>query len=86
VAPSDRDEAESDSGHNPEGEPMEPLLTPDQVSDILGIPAKTLANWRSARQGPEFVRIGVHVRYRRSALEKWLDEQAAETTRAWRAS
>ncbi len=63
----------------------EPLLTPNDVSELLGVPVKTLANWRSARTGPLFLRVGVHVRYRQSDIEHWLEEQA-EAGRRWMAS
>lgn len=43
------------------------LLTPGDVSDYLGIPKGTLANWRSAGRGSAYLRVGRHVRYRRSA-------------------
>ncbi|HZJ06752.1 MAG TPA: helix-turn-helix domain-containing protein [Nocardioidaceae bacterium] len=61
------------------------LLTPEDVSDLLGIPVKTLANWRSERVGPLPLRIGCHVRYRSSDVEAWLSERVAAAKR-WMAS
>lgn len=61
------------------------LLTPEDVSDLLGIPVKTLANWRSERAGPLPLRIGCHVRYRSSDVEAWLIERVAAAKR-WMAS
>jgi predicted DNA-binding transcriptional regulator AlpA len=61
------------------------LLTPTDVSELLGIPVKTLANWRSTRTGPLFLRVGVHVRYRQIDIDTWLEEQAA-AGRRWMAS
>jgi predicted DNA-binding transcriptional regulator AlpA len=62
------------------------LLTPDEVSEILGgVPPATLKRWRTQRTGPVVLHIGRHVRYRRSAVEAWLqtkDREAAE----WMAS
>lgn len=67
----------------PAAEPVEGrLLTPQDVSELLGIPTKTLANWRSERIGPLPLRIGAHVRYRASDLQEWI-EQRAETARRW---
>ncbi len=63
----------------------ERLLTPEDVSEVLGIPAKTLANWRSQRIGPLPLRIGAHVRYRAADLAVWIEQQA-ETARGWMAS
>jgi len=61
------------------------LLTPEDVSDLLGIPVKTLANWRSERVGPLPLRIGCHVRYRSSDVETWLSERVA-AAKHWMAS
>ncbi len=42
------------AGEEAPGAPSTPdrLLTPEDVSELLGIPIKTLANWRSERIGP----------------------------------
>jgi excisionase family DNA binding protein len=61
------------------------LLTPAEVAEYLGVPEKTLAQWRSDRQGPLPLRIGRHVRYRRPDIEAWIDQQAAHA-RHWMAS
>lgn len=64
----------------------DPLLTPEEVSEILGgVPPATLKRWRTQRTGPVVLHIGRHVRYRRSEVEAWLqtkDREAAE----WMAS
>ena len=40
------------------------------------IPYQTLANWRTAGNGPKFARLnGRMIRYRRSDLDAWLSEQ-----------
>ena len=58
------------------------LLTPEEVSEILGgVPPATLKRWRTQRTGPVVLHIGRHVRYRRSAIEAWLqtkDREAAD--------
>jgi predicted DNA-binding transcriptional regulator AlpA len=51
------------------------LMAPLDVSEVLGVPTATLANWRSASQGPPFLRVGRHVRYRRPDLEEWIEER-----------
>lgn len=53
----------------------EPRLTPTEVSTWPGVPVKTLATWRGRGYGPRFLRCGVHVRYRASEVEKWLELQ-----------
>lgn len=60
---------------------IERLLTPDDVSTMLGIPTKTLANWRCERTGPLPLKIGCHVRYRAADLTEWIEQCAADARR-----
>ena len=61
------------------------LLTPAEVAEYLGVPEKTLAQWRSDRHGPLPLRIGRYVRYRLCDIQIWVDEQAT-AARRWMAS
>jgi predicted DNA-binding transcriptional regulator AlpA len=64
----------------------DPLLTPEEVSVMLGgVPTATLKRWRTQRTGPLVLHIGRHVRYRRSAVETWLSEKDQEAA-DWMAS
>ncbi len=47
------------------------LLTPKQAEEYLGIPVKSLANWRSLGKGPAYYKLGGKVRYSENDLEKW---------------
>lgn len=71
---------------NPITTATDQLLTPEEVSQMLGgVPPATLKRWRTQRTGPVVLHIGRHVRYRRSAVEAWLrmkDHEAAD----WMAS
>ena len=52
------------------------VLRATQAAEYLGLKPRTLANWRSLRTGPEFIKIGSHaIGYRKSALEKFLAAQ-----------
>ena len=51
------------------------LLTPEQVSEILTIPRATLYAWRTQNKGPAAAKIGKHLRYRKSAVDAWLESQ-----------
>ncbi|HZP14694.1 MAG TPA: helix-turn-helix domain-containing protein [Nocardioides sp.] len=53
----------------------EQLLTPDDLSEHLGVPASTLANWRYLHRGPVYVRVGRHVRYRVEDVLAWTNAQ-----------
>jgi predicted DNA-binding transcriptional regulator AlpA len=51
----------------------EPLWTPDDLSRFLSIPEKTLREWRSKGYGPQWRKVGKHVRYESSAVRAWLN-------------
>ena len=46
-------------------------LTPDQVAEHYQVSEATLKEWRYKGTGPEYVRLGRHVRYPAKALEQW---------------
>lgn len=50
----------------------EELLTPQELADELLVPPHTLAQWRYLGRGPVFLKLGGHVRYRRSDVDGWL--------------
>jgi predicted DNA-binding transcriptional regulator AlpA len=54
----------------------EPLLDPIEVAAHLKIPRQTLLNWRTTGKGPVGIRVGRHLRYRRSSINAWLDAQS----------
>ena len=62
-------------------EPMEPLLTLDDLAEYLQIPKRTIYAWRYRREGPTAIRVGGHLRYRQSDVVDWLDEQRQRDTR-----
>lgn len=51
-------------------------LTPRQTAELLNVPEATLAVWRSTnRVVLPFFKLGSHVRYRRSDLERFIERQ-----------
>jgi excisionase family DNA binding protein len=52
------------------------LMSVTDVSEMLGIPVHTLYRWRCMGDGPVGYRVGRHVRYRREAVEAWLEQRA----------
>ena len=57
------------------------LLTPDEVSSLLGVTKHTLAVWRSSgRYNLPFIKAGRLVRYRQSDIDRFLDEQCCQST------
>ncbi len=58
------------------------LLTPKEAAEFLGIPSGTLAQWRSQRRGPPYIKLEERlVRYRRSDLEEYLSGHLVDTDR-----
>ena len=56
------------------------LLSPEDVSALTGLSVETLAQWRSQRRGPNFVKISRNfVRYRQCDLDGWLAERIVRT-------
>ena len=57
-------------------EARDKLMSLTDVSEMLGIPVHTLIRWRYKGHGPAGYRVGRHVRYRREAVEAWLEQRA----------
>ncbi len=54
---------------------LEPLFSPSDVAEYLGVPVKTLYQWRYLGVGPPALRVGRYVRYRRSDVEQWVQQR-----------
>lgn len=59
------------------GEPVQ-LLTRSEVAMWLQVAEKTLCNWSSSGIGPPFLKVGGAVRYDRSSVQNWLDQQVEQ--------
>lgn len=55
------------------GREREPLVSLVEVAAYLGLPPSTLHQWRYRGVG---YRVGRHVRYRMSEVDRWLEAQA----------
>jgi excisionase family DNA binding protein len=56
------------------------LLTPREAAEYLGLPESTLAQWRSQRRGPPYIKLELRlVRYRCADLEAYLGRHFVET-------
>lgn len=58
------------------------LLSPADLAALIGIDERTLAVWRSTRRGPDFVRLGRAVFYRRADVLSWVELNVTATDRA----
>ena len=48
------------------------LMTPSEAARFMKVSVSWLAKARMANEGPPYIRIGRSVRYRRTALTRWL--------------
>jgi predicted DNA-binding transcriptional regulator AlpA len=62
--------------HGSAGAASKPLGSAEEVAEHLGIPLRTLAEWRQHDTGPRYMRVGRYVRYRWADVEQWLDGRA----------
>jgi excisionase family DNA binding protein len=61
------------------------LLSVDDVASLLGVPVATLYAWRYRGTGPRGLRVARHLRYRRSDLDAWIQQQLEDTSATrWR--
>lgn len=63
----------ADAGKNPDR-----LLTVQDLAAYLEVPVKTIYTWRHRNAGPRGFRVGKHLRFRWSEVERWLAELASE--------
>jgi len=57
------------------------LWTVEDVAAFLGVPVKTIYDWRTRDYGPKGLRVGKYVRFRPEDVDAWVDEQHDQTTR-----
>jgi len=51
------------------------------VAEYLGVPPRTLEDWRHKRTGPPFVKVGQRVRYRKADVDQWMERQTVKPQR-----
>jgi hypothetical protein len=56
------------------------ILSPSDAARCVGLAVSTLGKLRCWGGGPEFLKLGRKVVYRRSALEKWLAARVVSNT------
>jgi len=53
--------------------PAAKLLTQEELAEYLGVSVGTIENWRYRKVGPDYIPVEGSIRYRPSAVEKYLD-------------
>ncbi len=57
------------------------LLTTDQTAEYLGVGKETLNVWRATkRYNIPYIKVGKLIKYRKSDLDRWLDERTCDNT------
>ncbi len=56
-------------------EHLDQLLTVEDLAAYLEVPVATVYAWRHRRQGPPGFRVGRHLRFRWSDVQRWIDER-----------
>lgn len=62
----------------------ETLLSPEQLADYLGISVATVYQLNHKKAAPRRMRVGKHVRYRKSDVDAWLDSRSIDPSPAER--
>jgi excisionase family DNA binding protein len=55
------------------------LWSVHDVAEYLGVPVKTLYQWRTAGYGPPARRVGKYLRYKPDDVEAWFDAITTES-------
>lgn len=55
------------------------VMTTEELAAYLGLANVTLRQWRSWGKGPQYIRDGRFIRYRKTDVDKWLETYLVET-------
>jgi excisionase family DNA binding protein len=54
---------------------LDPLVTITELAEYLGVPVKTIYEWRQTGRGPVGIRIGRHLKFRLTDVQTWVEGQ-----------
>jgi excisionase family DNA binding protein len=60
---------------------MTTYLTTEQVAEYLSVPVNTLYQWRLRGTGPRAARVGRHLRWKLSEVDRWMEQQTHASSR-----
>jgi predicted DNA-binding transcriptional regulator AlpA len=58
-----------------------PNLSPAELAERYGLPLETIYGWQRTRTGPQFMKIGRHVRYRLADVIAWENSRTVASGR-----
>ena len=50
-------------------------LSPEKLAEHYGVPLETVYGWNKKGTGPDYIRVGRHIRYRPKDIEAWEKSQ-----------
>ena len=59
---------------------LDPLVTITELAEYLGVPVKTIYEWRQTGRGPVGIRIGRHLKFRLGDVQAWVEGQRDVTS------
>jgi len=54
---------------------LDPLLSIGDLAAYLGVPIKTIYDWRQTGRGPVGIRVGRHLKFAVSDVRAWIEQQ-----------
>lgn len=57
------------------------LFNEDELAEILEVKPQTLATWRAEERGPDYVKLGKSVFYRKADVLDWVNANVVVTRR-----
>lgn len=58
------------------------LMTQEALAKLLDVQLATLAAWRRDSKGPDFVRLGTSIYYRKQDVDAWINANVVVVNRA----
>lgn len=54
---------------------LDPLMSVDELAEYLGVPVRTIYDWRQTGHGPRGFRIGRHLKFAVPDVVVWIEKQ-----------
>lgn len=58
------------------------MMSPEQVAANFGLSVATLADWRSQKRGPNYIKTGGNIWYPEEFVDSWAESQIVRTSNA----
>lgn len=58
---------------------LDPLLDVQELAEYLGVPVRTIYDWRQTGHGPRGFRVGRHLKFAVSDVAAWVEAQRDAT-------